>query len=96
MPYSDFILELERAGLSIRAFAELIGMNPNSISNYSRGGELPAHLALIAVLIAELSCKGGDFRQVVGKVELSPKKPRGGARSGHFGGDRQSSLDLNL
>lgn len=96
MPYGEFILELERAGLSIRAFAELIGMNPNSISNYSRGGELPAHLALIAVLMAELKVRGGDVRQVVGKVELAPKKPRGGARSGHFGGDRQNSLDLNL
>jgi transcriptional regulator with XRE-family HTH domain len=95
MPYGDFILELERAGLSIRAFADLIGMNPNSISNYSSGGELPARLAMLAMLMAELHSRGGDFREVVGRVEVFPKKPRGGARSGHFGGDRQSSLDLS-
>lgn len=94
MLYRDFVLELEKAGLSIRAFADLIGMNPNSISNYSRSGELPSHLALIAVLMAELNQKGGNIRQIVSKVALSPKKPRGGARAGHFGGGHQGTLDL--
>lgn len=94
MPYADFLLELGKAGLSVRAFAELVGMNPNSISNYARSGELPSHLALIAVLVAELSSQGVDYRRVMAKVELAPKKPRGGARQGHFGGDRQNSLDL--
>lgn len=94
MPYADFLLELEKAGLSVRAFAELIGMNPNSISNYARTGELPTHLALIAVLVAELAAQRVDYRHVMAKVELAPKKPRGGARRGHFGGDRQNDLDL--
>jgi hypothetical protein len=69
-------------------------MNPNSISNYARDGALPTHLALIAVLIAEASNQGLDYRKVMAKVELAPKKPRGGGRRGHFGGDRQSSLTL--
>ena len=94
MSYADFLSELEKAGLSVRAFAELIGMNRNSISNYARAGELPTHLALIAVLVAELRARGIDYRSVMAKVELAPKKPRGGARRGHFGGDRQNSLDL--
>jgi len=94
MPYADFLVVLGKAGLSIRAFAELVGMNPNSISNYARTGELPTHLALIAVLIAGMSDLGGDYRQIMSKVALTPKKARGGARKGHFGGDRQSSLDL--
>lgn len=94
MPYADFLAELVKAGLSVRAFAELIGMKPNSISNYARRGKLPTHLALIAVLVAELSAQGIDYRRIMAKVELAPKKPRGGARQGHFGGDRQSSLDL--
>lgn len=96
MSYADFLLELEKARLSVRAFAELIGMNPNSISNYARAGELPSHLALIAVLIAELSVQGIDYRRVMQKVEIAPKKPRGGARRGHFGGDRQSSLEFTM
>jgi transcriptional regulator with XRE-family HTH domain len=94
MPYTDFILELGKAGLTVRAFAELVGMNPNSISNYARSGELPTHLALIAVLVAELSSQRMDYRRVMAKVELAPKKPRGGSRRGHFGGDPQNSLDL--
>lgn len=95
MPYADFVAELSRIGLSLRAFAELIGMNPNSISNYARTGELPSHLALIVVLMVGVSELGGDFRQVMSKVSLTMKKPRGGARRGHFGGDRQSSMDLH-
>jgi transcriptional regulator with XRE-family HTH domain len=94
MLYTSFLSELESAGLSVRAFAELVGMNPNSISNYARNGELPTHLALIAVLVAELGSRGIDYRQAIAKVEVTPKKPRGGARRGRFGGDRQTRLDL--
>jgi transcriptional regulator with XRE-family HTH domain len=94
MSYANFLLELERAGLSVRAFAELVGMNPNSISNYARKSEMPTHLALIAVLVAELGSHGFDYRAAIARVEVAPKKPRGGARRGRFGGDRQISLEL--
>lgn len=94
MLYADFLDALGRAGLSVRAFAELVGMNPNSISNYARTGELPTHLAFIAVLVASVNELGGDYRGIMSKVELAPKKPRGGAGRGRFGGDRQSNLDL--
>jgi hypothetical protein len=94
MLYANFLLELDKAGLSVRAFAELVGMNPNSISNYARAGELPTHHAIIVVLISELVSHGLDYRQAMAKVEVAPKKPRGGAGRGRFGGDRQTSLDL--
>lgn len=94
MPYSDFLAELQKAGLSVRAFAELIGMNPNSLSNYARCGELPTHIALIAVLVAGVSEMGGDYRQIMSKVALTPKRPRGGARQGRFGGDPQQDMDF--
>ncbi|EJN6721453.1 MULTISPECIES: DNA-binding protein [Pseudomonadaceae] len=94
MPYSDFLAELQKAGLSVRAFAELIGMNPNSLSNYARCGELPTHIALIAVLVAGISEMGGDYRQIMSKVALTPKRPRGGARQGRFGGDPQQDMDF--
>jgi len=90
MPYAEFLELLSKAGLNVRSFAELVGMNPNSVSNYARIGELPSHLALIAALIFGMSEIGGDYRQVMSEVELTPKKPRGGARQGHFGGDRQN------
>lgn len=95
MSYTDFLAELEKIGLTVRAFAELVGMNPNSISNYARTGRLPAHLARIAVLVVAVGEMGGDYRGIVSKVEVMPKKLRGGARLGHFGGDPQASLDLS-
>ena len=69
-------------------WAELIGMNPNSISNYARTGELPTHLALIAVLIVVISEMGGDCRRIMSRVERVRKQPRGSARGGLFGGGR--------
>lgn len=94
--YEEFLSELSHAGLTVREFADLVGKNPNSISNYARLGELPDHLAIIAVLIAEMSARGLDFRCAIGRVDLTWKKPRGGARAGHFGGDRQVPLDLDV
>jgi transcriptional regulator with XRE-family HTH domain len=94
MLYTEFLALLGKAGLSVRAFAELIGMNPNSVSNYARTGDVPTHLALIAVLVVGITELGGDYRQIMSKVEVTPKKPRGAARQGHFGGDRQTNLDL--
>ena len=95
MSYPYFLAELQKLGLSVRAFAGLIGMNPNSLSNYARSGELPTHIALIAVLMAGVAEKGGDYRQIMSKVTLAPKKPRGGAKRGHFGGDPQQTMDFD-
>lgn len=39
MTYDAFVTELARAGLTIREFASLLGMRPNSITNNrQRGG----------------------------------------------------------
>lgn len=96
MTYAEFQTELSRAGLSIRAFAKLIGMNPNSVSNYASATDLPRHLALIAVLIAEMGVRGLDFRRIIATVGVTPKKPRGKAPRRHFGGSSQVPLDLEL
>jgi hypothetical protein len=93
MPYVKFLAELERAGLSVRSFAEMIGMNPNSITNYAGRGELPQHIALVAVLVGEMAAHGLDYRTAIAKVAPT-KKPRGATRRGHFGGDRQVDMDL--
>ena len=93
VPYVEFLAELDRAGLSVRSFAELIGMNPNSITNYAGRGNLPQHLALVAVLVGEMAAHGLDYRNAIAKVAPT-RKPRGAARRGRFGGDRQANLDL--
>jgi hypothetical protein len=92
--YNEFLRQLGKAGLSIRSFAALIRMNRNSVSNYARRGEVPAHLAVIAALLGEMAERGVDFRGVLGKLEIGSKKPRGGSRRGHFGGDPQRDLGL--
>lgn len=94
MSYTNFLAILTKSGLTVRAFAELVGMNPNSISNYARKDDVPAHLALISTLICELHCLGGDYRSTIEGLEIKPKRPRGAARAGHFGGDHQDVLDL--
>lgn len=101
MTYKEFQSELERADLSVRAFAELISMRPNSISNYAKKDELPSHLAVIVTLVAELAERAVDFRSIIERLELSTKRPRGAARNGDFRGDllqdngRQGRLDLS-
>ena len=92
MPYANFLEELRKTGLSVREFAGLIGMNPNSVSNYARTGELPTHLALIAVLVVGISEMGGDYRRIMSRVERVRKKPRGSASQGRFGGWRQGKV----
>lgn len=100
MTYSEFQSELERADLSVRAFAELIGMRPNSISNYAKTGQVPSHLAVIVTLMAELAERAIDYQGLIERLNLSPKRPRGSARNGDFRGDlhqengRQGRLDL--
>lgn len=96
MSYSDFLVELQKIGLSVRAFAKLLGMNPNSLSNYARNGELPTHIALIAVLVVGVAEKDGDYRQIMSKVSLAPKKPRGAGKYGSFGRNPQQAMDFDV
>ena len=90
MTYDEFQSELERADLSVRSFAELIGMRPNSISNYAMAGEVPSHLAIIVTLVAELADRAINYRVLVDRLEVTPKRPRGAARNGDFRGDLRS------
>jgi transcriptional regulator with XRE-family HTH domain len=94
MSYDEFLRQLGKAGLSVREFAGLLRMNPNSVSNYAHTSEVPDHLAVIAALMGEMGEHRLDFRTVLSRIELRSKKPRGGAGPGRFGGDRQQDLDL--
>lgn len=94
MTYAEFLLELDHAALTVRDFAALVQMNPNSVSNYARSGEVPAHLAVIAALLAELRQNGIDHSSVFSRIQIAGKRPRGGAERGHFGGNPQGRLGL--
>ena len=95
MTYNDFIGELNKAGLSVKRFGDLMGMQPNSISNNKRRGEVPIHLAMIASLLAEMSARRIDFGPIVARVQPGKKKSRGAAIHGKFAGDKQIALALH-
>ncbi|KUY62031.1 hypothetical protein [Burkholderia sp. RF2-non_BP3] len=77
MAYAEFQQELKKAQLTAREFARLIRMNESSITNYSSKGTVPSHLAVIATLIGALAAHEIDFRHVIGKTGIEPKRPRG-------------------
>jgi len=91
--YDDFIIELNKAGLSVRRFAELMSMRPNSISNNKKKGDVPIHLAVIASLLAEMVGHGIDYTPIFERLDPDRKQPRGAARVGKFAGDPQGVLE---
>lgn len=92
MKYDEFLTELSNAGLNVRRFAELISMNPNSVSNYASTGNVPRHLAVIAMLLAELRRQGVDSQHATERVGAICKKPRGSKRAGRFIREEQAEV----
>lgn len=92
MTYDEFQRHVGKAGLTIKSFAELIRMNRISLSNCAKQGEVPSHLAVIAALLGEMADRGIDFKGVLSRIDITPKKPRGGGKNGKFGGDKQDDL----
>lgn len=94
MPYQDFLAELGKAGLTVRAFADLIGMNRNSVSNYAIKGEVPRHLAVIAMLLVAMCASNVDYRPIFARVDRTPRKARGRSRVTASRTDTQTQLEL--
>jgi hypothetical protein len=94
MTYEEFRRQLGKSGLTLKQFAGLVKLNCNSVANYAAHGEVPSHWAIVAVLMGEMAERKIDFKGVLEKIDISPKKVRGGAAQGKFGGTRQ--LDLLL
>lgn len=86
MNYQEFKQHIGKSRLTIKAFAELVKLNPVSISNLAKTGEVPSHLAIIAILLAEMAERGIDFRDLLHNAKIPAKKPRG-AGKGKFGGN---------
>jgi hypothetical protein len=92
MSYEEFLRQLGKAGLTVREFAKLVRMNRVSISNNAKKGQVPSHLAVIASLMGEMAEKGLDYREVLSRIDIEPRKARGVAAKGKFGGDRQEDM----
>lgn len=92
MMYEEFLRQLGKAGLTVKEFAQLVRMNRVSISNNAKNGKVPSHLAVIACLMGEMAEHGLDFRDALSRIDIEPKKAKGAAARGRFGGDRQTDL----
>ena len=69
MPYTEFQRLVGKAGLSIKEFAALLDMKPNSITNYSKQGVVPTHIAVIVALISTMKDEGLDFYPIFENVK---------------------------
>jgi len=65
----------------------MMKMHRNSLSHHAKKGKVPSHLAVIAVLIAEMAEHGLDYRAVISNISIRSKKPRG---SGFKKGNKRS------
>ena len=74
MPYTEFQRIIGKAGLSIKEFAALLDMKPNSITNYSKQGVVPTHIAVIVALISTMKDEGLDFYPIFEKIKSYSKE----------------------
>ncbi|MET3463914.1 helix-turn-helix domain-containing protein [Variovorax atrisoli] len=91
MRYEEFKRRLGKAGLSLKEFAELVGVSSNTVSNYAARGTVPPHLAVEVTLMGELAELGADFRKALQELELKERKLRN-AGNGISNGGKQKSL----
>ncbi|AEV27168.1 hypothetical protein Dsui_2829 [Azospira oryzae PS] len=95
MTYDDFVDCLGRARLSIRGFSRLVCTHANTFTNYAKDGHVPDHWAIVVTLIAEMARREVDFKGPLSQLELTPKKERGGAAKGKFGGTKQPDMFID-
>lgn len=77
MTYQEFKRRLGQSGLSAQDFANCVGLNPRSLSNYARGKRVPNHWAIVVTLLAELADRNLDVQEVLSKVKPQPRPKRG-------------------
>lgn len=95
MTYDEFRRQLGKAGLTNKAFADLVKINSNSITNYKKDGGVPAHWAVVAVLMGFMADHKLDFRSALDGIEIEPNKVRGNAAKGKFGGSKQPDMFID-
>lgn len=94
MQYEKFIEELGAAGLSVREFAELIGVRANSVSNNSKRGEVPPHYAVIVTLLGELRRHDISHERVFRRLRVSRSLPEDKPVQQKPEGNSQAQLEL--
>lgn len=68
--YVEFRRHLGKAGLTVNSFAELLHIQPSSVSNYSKKGRVPQAHAIIAVALGDAGDRGADLRDLLAKYRV--------------------------
>ncbi|MCA8199188.1 XRE family transcriptional regulator [Burkholderia vietnamiensis] len=89
MTYDEFRRQLGKAGVTVKEFATLVRLNPNSVTNYARAGTVPPHFAVMAILMGEMAENHVDFRGALLSADLGTERRRS-ATPGTFGGNPRS------
>ena len=76
MDYGTFKEWVRKTGLDLKGFAGLLGMSHGSISNYSGRGEVPRHVALIAVMMVELDRLNVNVDDLIAKLDGPGKRTK--------------------
>lgn len=77
MTYEDLVSYIHSSGMSIKEFAELLNMQPNSITNLKKEGTpIPKLLFAVALLVYKVNQLGGNAREVLGPFEFEKIKPK--------------------
>ncbi len=74
MRYDEFKNELARAGLTVREFAEHIGVSAATVSNYASRVKVPLHFAVVVTLMAEMKQSGLDFGSALSHIERNKQR----------------------
>lgn len=69
MTYQELQIELLKMNFTIKDLAKLIGMNPNSITNYKSKDLIPLNLAITLSLIISLKSNGIDPETIINEVK---------------------------
>jgi hypothetical protein len=65
LTYEELKMNIARAGLTIKEFAELMGLHPNSITNLKQREIVPKNIAIISLLMAELAGNKIDIKSLL-------------------------------
>ncbi len=69
MTYKEFQIALLELDLNIKDFAQILGMNPNSITNYKLKGYMPLQLSIIINLILEMKKNDINYEDIINEAK---------------------------
>jgi len=69
MTYKEFQIALLELDLNIKDFAQILGMNPNSITNYKLKGYMPLQLSIIINLMLEMKKNDINYEDIINEAK---------------------------